>query len=529
MSTERPTPTDRPTALEERRPSVPRASFDGGSLDCGSGLLLLIRQHIDPLADGELLEIRSSEASVREDLPSWCRMTGNELVSRQEVPGGASFLVAKGKFVRDAALAASGAAAAVPAGRAPTSAMRAAVPAHIPQELPPPAPAPAIAPLSVMGVGSWPRPRWMLEALHAHLEGKLADADFEATADDAVKLAIAAQVAAGVDVVTDGEQRRDNYASFVGARLDNCQLVPITDLLSYVDDPAEFERELRALDVPAGKVRHPAVLGPLSRTRPLAVHELEFAKAQTALPVKVALPGPYLLARTMWMECISDRAYADRGALAKDVVRVLREELHFLLAAGAALVQLDEPVLSEVVFGGSASGNRTFMCGVLDARGSADVELAFAEELLAEVTRGLPRERLALHVCRGNWTPDEGVALTGDYRPLVPLLSRAPVGTLLLELATPRAGELEVLRKLPGDKRIGVGLVNQKLPRVEPVEEVLARAEQAVQLFGVERVLLNPDCGFATFADNPIASAEIASGKLRALTEAARVLRSRHL
>ncbi|WP_248357495.1 hypothetical protein [Anaeromyxobacter oryzae] len=506
---------------EPRHPYQPQASFDGGSLDCGSGLLLLIRQHIDPLADGALLEIRSSESSVRVDLPAWCRMTGNELVSQQDGAGGSSFLVAKGKFVPPAPVATA------PATRVGT--VRPARPVQVPELLPAPAPAPAVAPLSVMGVGSWPRPRWLLEALHAHLEGKLGDAEFEQTADDAVKLSVAAQVAAGVDVVTDGEQRRDNYASFIGARLDNCQLVPITDLLSYVSDPAEFERELRALDVPAGKVRHPAVLGPLSRSRPLAVHELEFAKTQTVLPVKVALPGPYLLTRTMWMECISDRAYADREALAKDVVRVLREEIHFLLAAGAALVQIDEPVLSEVVFGGSVTGNRTFMCGVLDARGSPDAELGFAEALLAELTRGLPRERLALHICRGNWTPDERVALAGDYRPLLPFLTRAPVGTVLLELATPRAGELEVLRGLPDDKRIGVGLVNQKLATVEVADDVLARAEHAVQLFGAQRVLLNPDCGFATFADNPIASAAVAADKLRVLAHAARALRRRHL
>ncbi len=116
------------------------------------------------------------------------------------------------------------------------------------------------------------------------------------------------QLRAGVDLVTDGEQRRDSYASFVGGRLDNCQLIPITDLLPYVDDPAEFEQELRALDVPAGEVRHPAVFGRLGRTRPLAVHELQFARTQTDRPIKVALPGPYLLTRTMWLECVSDRA-----------------------------------------------------------------------------------------------------------------------------------------------------------------------------------------------------------------------------
>ena len=102
------------------------------------------------------------------------------------------------------------------------------------------------------------------------------------------------------------------------------------------------------------------------------------------------------------------------------------------------------------------------------------------------------------------------------------------MGAVFLELATPRAGELAVLTELPEDKRIGVGVVNQKVQEVESVEEVLAGAEKAVQLFGVERVLLNPDCGFATFADNPIVSAAIATGKLKAIAGASRALRERH-
>ena len=77
-------------------------------------------------------------------------------------------------------------------------------------------------PTRVARASSWPRPRWMLRAVHEHLEGRLGDDEFEATARDAVRLAVDAQVRAGVDVVTDGEQRRDNYASFVGGLLDNC-------------------------------------------------------------------------------------------------------------------------------------------------------------------------------------------------------------------------------------------------------------------------------------------------------------------
>lgn len=496
-----------------------KVSFDGGDLDCGSGLLLLIRQHIDPLSPGELLEVRSSEISVGEDLPAWCRMTKNELVSSEKVGRVSSFLIAKGRFQPPVVVSAS-----EPARRAPAPLPRAPVAIPAAGPLPEPAPAPPLPRLAVMGIGSWPRPRWLLSALHEHLEGRLDDAGFDEIADDAVRLAVAAQVDAGVDVVTDGEQRRDSYASFVGGRLENCQLVPITDLLPYVDDPEAFRAELAALDVPAEQVRHPAVFGRLGRVRDLAVHELAYAQTLTPRPVKVALPGPYLLTRTMWMECVSDRAYVDREALAEDVVTVLRQEVAALLAAGATVVQLDEPVLSEVVFG-SPARQRSFMCGALGERKEPAFELAFAATLLQAVTAGFPRERLALHVCRGNWSPDESVALRGDYTPLLPFLAAAPVGTLLLEGCTDRAGDLALLRAIPDDKRLGVGLVNQKLTAVEPVDEVRGRARRALDLFGAERLLLHPDCGFATFADNPVSSAKIAQAKLATLARVAAELR----
>jgi 5-methyltetrahydropteroyltriglutamate--homocysteine methyltransferase len=240
--------------------------------------------------------------------------------------------------------------------------------------------------------------------------------------------------------------------------------------------------------------------------------------------VKIALPGPYLLTRTMWMECISDRAYRSREHLAGDIVRVLQEELAFLLAAGVPLVQLDEPVLAEVVFTGAKKA-RTFMCGALSEKADAAVELALASTLLAQVTKGLPRERLALHICRGNWTRDERAALAGDYRPLVPFLAEVPVGTLFLELATPRAGEMEVLADLPRALRIGVGVVDQKAADADTPDAIAARGRHAVSVFGADRVLLTPDCGFATFADNPIAPAAVAEAKLRTLAAAAASVR----
>lgn len=494
----------------EKHDFEPDVSFDGGDLDCGNGLLLLIRKHIDPMEKGQLLEIRSIEISVDEDLPAWCRLTKNELVSWTKVEKQRSFLVSKGSFEGKK----------VEAPKPASSPLRAETrPIELKQPTQKIAP-PSIPALAVMGMGSWPRPRWMVDAIHKHVEGKLEEAAFQETANDAVRLAVAAQEKAGVDVITDGEQRRDSYASFVATRLDNCQLIPLSDLLPLVDHPEEFEAELRALDVPAGDIRHPAVFGLLNRSRPIAGHELDFVRTLTDKPVKVALPGPYLLARTMWMECISDQAYTSREHIAGDIVRVLREEIQDLLDGGAAIVQLDEPVLSEVVF--SATKNkRSFMCGALSESLGPDHELAFARDLVNAVVEGFPQERIAVHVCRGNWTPDESVALAGSYAPLADTLAQMKVGAYLLEMCTPRAGEMEILKKLPADARIGVGVVNQKTQTPEAVEEVSGKIKQAIDLFGRDRVWLHPDCGFATFADNPICSAGTSEAKLRVIAEAA--------
>lgn len=486
----------------------PHASFDGGDLDCGNGLLLLIRRHIDPLDSGQFLEILSTDASVEEDLPSWCRLTGNALISQTRTGQVRSYLVRKGEGRPRLA--------EIPK---PDHVVHVSMQNHIVK--------PAswkLPPMAVMSIGSWPRPTWLLRALHDYLAGRLSEVEFHQNADDAVRLAVAAQERAGVDVITDGEQRRDSYSSFVGSRIENCQLIPITDLLPYVSDPDHFAEELRALDVPAEEVRHPAVLGPIRRTKPLAVHELQCVQRFSSLPVKVALPGPYLLTRTMWMECIADRAYPDRESLSNDIVRILREELEDLMKNGAAMVQFDEPVLTEVVFSRPRAG-RSFMCGALGEKREIAEELAFARRLLCSVMEGFPRERLALHICRGNWSRDESVALRGPYTSLMNLLQSIPIGTVFLEMATPRAGELEVLRDLPAEMYIGLGVVNQKLDQIESVEEIMVRAKAAIRLFGRERIYLNPDCGFATFADNPLASAELAEQKMSAIVLAARLLR----
>ena len=224
----------------------------------------------------------------------------------------------------------------------------------------------------------------------------------------------------------------------------------------------------------------------------------------------------------MWLECVTDKAYPDREDLADDVVRVLREELDALLAAGAALVQFDEPVLTEVVFAGATTQRGRSCAGRWARRRPPAEELAFAGRLInRRRLAGLPRDRARpARLPRQLVAATRRVALRGAYRPLLRFFSTLPVGTFFLELCTPRAGELDALRDLPADRRIGLGVVNQKLDRVESVEEIVTKARKAIQLFGKERVLLTPDCGFATFADNPVASVKVAEEKLRNIARA---------
>jgi 5-methyltetrahydropteroyltriglutamate--homocysteine methyltransferase len=277
---------------------------------------------------------------------------------------------------------------------------------------------------------------------------------------------------------------------------------------------------------PAYAIKNPTVVGPLRRREPLAVREAEFLRAHTGRAIKVALPGPYLLSRSIWVQKLSAAAYPTREALCADVVAILRTELLELEALGVEIVQFDEPVLSEVVFAGKAA-TRTFMCAALAAKADPADELELAVDLVNRVVAGVTGTITALHVCRGNWSREESVLLQGDYAPLLPYLARMQVQQFVLEYATPRAGPEHLLAQLPARASVGFGAVN---PRTEPTEDpaaVAARAAALADLLGPGRVFLNPDCGFGTFAERPVATEAVACRKLAILVDAARRLRGR--
>ena len=213
---------------------------------------------------------------------------------------------------------------------------------------------------TVTQVGSWPRSRELLRALRDRRKGRITPEAFDRIADEEVRRTVAIQVEAGVDIVVDGEHRRDNFYSFVSDKLDGTKLMTLAEMLDTVEDKSGFEEMLSTLDVPASAIRNPTCVGRIARREPLALEELRFVRQLTDKPVKVTLPGPYLLTRAMWVGAFSGKAYGDKTEMGDDVVRVLREELADLAAEGCDFVQFDEPVLTEIVMSEDCD-RRTFM------------------------------------------------------------------------------------------------------------------------------------------------------------------------
>ncbi len=209
-------------------------------------------------------------------------------------------------------------------------------------------------------VGSWPRSNTLLKALRDRRKGLMDQAQFDRIADEEVRRTVQIQLDAGLDVLVDGEHRRDNFYSFVTEKLDGTRLLSLAEMLDDVEDKSGFEEMLHTLDVPASSIRNPTCVGRLSRREPLAVNDFLFVKSMTDQPVKITLPGPYLLSRSMFVTNYTRKAYADHQTMAKAVVAILREELRDLAAAGCEFVQFDEPVLTEIVMSENC-GRRTFM------------------------------------------------------------------------------------------------------------------------------------------------------------------------
>ena len=133
-----------------------------------------------------------------------------------------------------------------------------------------------------------------------------------------------------------------------------------------------------------------------------------------------------------------------------------------------------------------------------------------------------------MHVCRGNWSKQEDVLLSGDYAKLLPALERMKIDQFVLEYATPRAGDIEIVGRALSDRELGLGVVNPRTDSVEPVQYIIDKAEKALEFYQPNQLFLNTDCGFGCFASRSVNVEEVAFKKLCSIVEAAGLLRKKY-
>lgn len=348
-------------------------------------------------------------------------------------------------------------------------------------------------------VGSMPRPQYVKDLLRAgsradrNCAGQGAGRDWQRRMDDAVRFVIGMQEQAGIDIVSDGEWRRETYVDVVGEIMHGFQWIK-RDEFAY----------------------HQVVTEPLRPRRPgVIAEEARFLRENTDRHVKVCLPSPYLVGERMWVREHSHAAYATREEFCEALVPVLRAELLAIRDAGVDVIQLDEPHL----------------CILVDPQVRAkfqdpEAEMTRAVDMINRIVEGVGGVTLAVHLCRRNWGR-RGWGASGGYEAILPHIQRLHVEQLMLEFSIPVAGDVAILKELPDNVKIGLGCVDVRFPEIDTPDQIVERVQKALQHIAPERITLNPDCGFAPGKDHEIPLEE-AYAKLKSEALAAQRLRELH-
>ncbi len=316
-------------------------------------------------------------------------------------------------------------------------------------------------PLRTSVVGSYPFPGW-LEFAGQHLE-RFGSADIAEMQDDAAALAIADQVAAGLDVITDGEQTRFDfnlsfYGYLVGIEMESASP-------RKFGPPAHDQR---------GK--H-AVTGEISAPDGLGVVE-EFERLRRLAPegprLKVSIPGPF----TMSGRLLPNARYPDRYALTEALLPLVRKELEDLVAAGCEEICVDEPSMS--------------------CYGYKEDPRRFVDIFNRTVEPAVGKTRLCTHLCFGNF---KGHAVGyRRYAPLFPAFLDLAVDELHLEMASREYAELECIGAVAERMDVAVGVIDVKSYFIEPVEVLADRIRECLKYAPADRLVLAPDCGLSQTA-----------------------------
>ena len=330
-------------------------------------------------------------------------------------------------------------------------------------------------------VGSYPQPDWLVdrELLSSGVPRvrmreiwRVAPEHLEQAQDDAATLAIHAMERAGIDIITDGEVRRESYSNHFATALDGVDS----------DHPATItNRGGRSIMVPR-------VVGQIRRSRPVEMSALTFLRQSTQRAIKVTLPGPFTMAQQ-----VLDEAYGDPEAMAMDFAVALNEEAHELQAAGVDVIQLDEPWV----------------------RNDPDAAKRYAIPAINRALEGITATS-AIHLCFGY------AAVVPKQKPtgysFLPELAATVADEISIEAAQPKI-DLGVLADL-SDKRIMLGVLDLGVPEVEAVEEVAQRIRHGLGHVAADKLIPAPDCGMKYLPR------DTAFGKLKALADAARLVRA---
>ena len=354
-----------------------------------------------------------------------------------------------------------------------------------------------LSPFETFVVGSLPRPRWVQEVIEDRREGRLDHAAARELLDAAVPLAVRLQERAGLDVVSDGEWRRESYVKVFSENVDGFAAGGSSSQIS-------------------GAPQDMVVVAPLEPRRPIAADEVSFVRSIREGPVIVALPSPYLLAWRTWSPERSRDAYATREDFMAACIPILRDELRALAELGVEHVQIDEPWLLMLV--DRAERER---------RGVTDVghEIESCVNAINAMLDGVTGITTSMHLCHGHFNRQR--ATEGGYEPIIEALGEIHVERFAMEFAAPQSHGIGVLSRFPDGKTLGLGVIDHCNPRVETPEDVVMRAEAALEHVAPDRLTLNPDCGFAPGSLNPMDIDE-AYEKLRAMCRGATLLRERY-
>jgi 5-methyltetrahydropteroyltriglutamate--homocysteine methyltransferase len=359
-----------------------------------------------------------------------------------------------------------------------------------------------VSPIRSDVVGSLLRPAYLVEAREALAAGRLSPADFKRVEDRAVDEAVRLQEDAGLDVVTDGELRR--YAFFGH----------LIDALGGFDKFGGWAIPFH--DERGGELvfKRPVVVDRLRWRRSLCGEELTYLRARTTRPAKVTLVSSQQAA-AYYDPQKSTGAYPTRDAYLADVVDITRREIEELVRLGCTYVQIDAPQYAALLDPTLREGYRQ--------RGSDPDRLidACIEMDNAAIGRH-PGVTFALHICRGN--NQSMFYASGGYEPIARVFSRSRFQRFLLEYDDARSGGFEPLRAMPEDREVVLGLVTSKKPRLETVDELRRRIEEAATVVPLTRLALSPQCGFASTMEGNRVTPEDQRRKLERVAETARAV-----